>query len=93
MIHESAGFSVRGVHGAQEAPGLGQELTHGRGPHFGERRPSVHAAEVRQVADEVELVSNHAEARVLQHAEAFAQRKKKKLAFLMIVFWFGLGFF
>lgn len=81
MIHESAGFSVRRVHGAQEAPGLRQELTHRRGPHFGERRPSVHAAEVRQVADEVELVSNHAEARVLQHAEAFTQRKKENWPF------------
>lgn len=84
VVHQPAGLSVWGVHGAQEAPGLGQELPHGRGPHFGERRPSVHAAEVRQVADEVELVGDHAEACVLQHAEAFAQRQRERTFFLSI---------
>lgn len=70
VVHESAGLPVRGVHGAQEAPGLRQQLTDGGGPHLGERCASVHAAEVGQVADEVELVCHHTQTRVLQHAEA-----------------------
>lgn len=72
VVHKSAGLSVWGVHGTQEAPGLRQQLAHGRGPHFGEGRASVHAAEVGQVADEVELVGHHAEARGLQHAQTCA---------------------
>lgn len=74
VVHESTRLSIRSVDGTQEAPGLGQQLTHRRGPHFGERRPSVHAAEVRQVADEVELVSYNTKACVLQHAETCGQR-------------------
>lgn len=69
MVHESTGLSIWGVDRTQEAPGLRQQLTHRRGPHFGEGGPSVHAAEVGQVADEVELVCHHTEARGLQHAQ------------------------
>ena len=69
VVHEAAGLSVRGVDGTQEAPGLWQQLAHGGSPHLGEGCPSVHAAEVGQVADEVELVGHDTQARVLQHAQ------------------------
>lgn len=69
VVHEAAGLSVGGVHGAQEAPGLGQQTTYGGGPHLGKGCPSVHAAEVGQVADEVELVGHHTQSRVLEHAQ------------------------
>lgn len=73
VVHEAAGLSVGSVDGTQEAPGLGQQLTHRGGPHLGERRSSVHAAEVGQVADEIELVGHHAQAGVLQHAETWGR--------------------
>lgn len=71
VVHEAAGLSVWGVDGTQEAPGLGQQLTNRRGPHLGERRSSVHAAEVGEVADEVELVGYNTQASVLQHAQTW----------------------
>lgn len=75
MIHQSTGLSVRSVDGTEETPGLRQQLPDRRGSHPGERRSSVHAAEVGQVADEVEFVSDHTEARVLQHAETCEEEK------------------
>lgn len=76
VVHESTRLSVRSVDGTQEAPGLRQQLTHRGGPHFGERCPSVHTAEVRQVADKVELVGYHTKACILQDAETCGQRGK-----------------
>lgn len=65
VVHESTGLSVWSVDRTEEAPGLGQQLTNGRGPHLGKRRSSVHTAEVGQVADEVELIGYDAQACVL----------------------------
>ena len=77
MIHEATGLSVRGVDRTQEAPGLGQQLTNRGGPHLGERCSSVHAAEVGQVADEVEFVGHDTQTGVLQHAETWGQRRER----------------
>lgn len=65
VVHEPTGLPVRGVHGAQEAPGLGQEPTDRRGPHFGKGGTPVHAAEVGQVADKVQLVGHDGQAGAL----------------------------
>lgn len=65
----SAGLSVWRVHRAQEAPGFGQQLADSRGSHLGKRCPSVYAAEVGEVADEIQLVPHHTETAVLQHAQ------------------------
>lgn len=75
MVHESARLAVWSVDRTQEAPGLGQQLTHRGGPHLSERCSSVHAAEVRQVANEVELVSYNAQPGVLQHAQTCGRRE------------------
>lgn len=69
VVHEPTRLSIWGVDRTQEAPGLRQQLSNRRGPHLGKRCSSVHAAEVRQVANEVELVSYNTQTCVLQHAE------------------------
>lgn len=69
VVHEPTGLAIRGVHGAQEAPGLGQQLADSGGSHLGEGGAAVDAAEVGQVADEVQLVPHHAQTTVLQHAQ------------------------
>lgn len=69
VVHEPTGLSIRGVHGAQEAPGLGQQLADSRGSHLRERRPAVDAAEMGQVPDEIQLVPHHTQTTVLQHAQ------------------------
>lgn len=74
VVHQPTGLPVRGVHGAQEAPGLGQQLAHRRGSHLGEGGPSVDAAEVREVADEIQLVPHHTETAVLQHAQPWGTK-------------------
>lgn len=79
VVHESTRLSVWSVDGTQEAPGLRQQLTNRSGPHLGECCSSVHTAEVGQVADEVELVSYHTQACVLQHAKTCGQRRKRCL--------------
>lgn len=75
MVHEAAGLAVRRVDRTQEAPGLRQQLPDRRRPHLGEGGSSVDAAEVRQVADEVQLVGHDAQARVLQHAETWRTKR------------------
>lgn len=74
VVHKSTRLSVRSVDRTQEAPGLGQKLPDRGGPHLGEGGPSVHAAEVRQVADEVQLVCDDRKSGALQHPETCRKR-------------------
>lgn len=53
MVEQATGRAVWGVDGAQEAPGLREELSDGRGLHRGEKLAAVHAAEVGQVPQEI----------------------------------------
>lgn len=65
VVQESAGRAVGGVDGAQESPGLREKLPDGRGLHGREELPSVDAAEVRQVAEEVDTLRHDREPRHL----------------------------
>ena len=49
MVEQAAGGPIGGVHRAQEAPGVGQQLAHGRGAHLGEEGAPVNGPEVRYV--------------------------------------------
>lgn len=62
VVQQPAGRAVRGVHGAQEAPGLRQQLPHRRGLHGSEELSSVDASEVRQVAKKVDALRHDREA-------------------------------
>lgn len=78
VVHQTAGLPVGGVHRAQEAPGLRQQPAHCGGPHLGEVGASVHAAEMREVADEVQLVCHDTKSRVLQEAKTLIKQKSFK---------------
>lgn len=69
MVQQPARCPVWGVHRAEEAPGFGQQPAHGGGPHLGKVSPSVHTAEMGEIANEVQLVRHNTQARVLQEAE------------------------
>lgn len=71
VVHKAARFSVRSVNGAQETPGLRQQLPHRRGPHLSEGGSSVHTAEMRQVTDEVQLICHDTQSGVLQDAQTW----------------------
>ena len=66
MVEQSAGCAVGGVHWAEEAPGLREQLAYGGGAHLAEEGSSVDTAEVGQIAEEVELVCYHREPRLLE---------------------------
>ena len=59
MIEQAARTTIWSVDGADEAPSFGQELANRGGFHFSEVLTTVDAAEMRQVAREVELVSHN----------------------------------
>ena len=54
MVQQPAGRAVGGMDGTEEPPGLREKLPDGRGFHGREELSSVDAAEVRQVAEEVD---------------------------------------
>ena len=66
MVEQSARRSVGGVYRAKETPGLREQLADRGGAHLAEEGSSVNTAEVGQVAEEVELVCNHREPRLLE---------------------------
>ena len=49
MVEQAAGRAVGGVHGAQEPPGLGQQLAHGGGAQLRKVGAAVDGAEVAQI--------------------------------------------
>lgn len=69
MVQQPTRRPVWSVHRAEEAPGFWQQPAHGGGPHLGKGSPSVHTAEMGEVAKEVQLVSHNTQARILQEAE------------------------
>lgn len=69
VVHKAARFSVRSVYRTQETPRLWQQLTHRCGPHLSEAGSSVHAPEMRQVTDEVQLIRYDTQSGVLQQAQ------------------------
>ena len=79
MVHQTTGLPIRGMHGAEEAPGLWQQPAHRGRPHLGKISPSVHTAEVGEVAYEVQLVSHDTESRILQEAKTFIRQKSSNI--------------
>lgn len=61
VVHQAAGLPIWCMHRAQETPGLRQQPAHRSRSHLGKVGPSVHAAEMGQVADKVQLVCHNAE--------------------------------
>ena len=78
MVHQSTGLPVRGVHGTKEAPGLRQQPAHSGGPHFSKISPSVHTAEMGEIAYEVQLVSHDTKSRILQGAKTLIKQTSLK---------------
>lgn len=78
MVQQPTGRPVWGVHRAEEAPGLWKQPAHRGGPHLGKVGPSVHTAEVGEIANEVQLVSHNTQARILQEAETLIKKESLK---------------
>ena len=55
VVEEAAWPTIGRVHGAQEAPVLGEKLAHGRRLHLGEELAAVDGAEVRREPHDVDL--------------------------------------
>ncbi|GIX64659.1 uncharacterized protein BcabD6B2_40940 [Babesia caballi] len=66
---QAAGSSIGGVHGADEAPGLAQQLSHLGGPHLGEDAAAVQRPEVAHEPVVVDALGDHGEARALGELE------------------------
>ena len=65
MVEKTARGAIRRVHGADEAPRLWQQLSHGCCLHLGEVGTTMHATKVGDVAEDVELVGhNHKTSRL-----------------------------
>jgi outer membrane lipoprotein SlyB len=52
VVEQAAGGAVGGVHGAEEAPGLGKQLAHGGGSQLRKVGAAVDGAEVGQVPEQ-----------------------------------------
>ena len=50
VVEQAAGGAIWSMHWAQEAPGLGQQLAHGRGAQLRKVGSPMHRAEVRDEA-------------------------------------------
>lgn len=66
------------MHGTKETPRLGQQPAHCGGPHLGKVSPSVHTAEMGEIADEVQLISHDTKSRILQEAKTLIKQKSFK---------------
>lgn len=78
MVHQTAGLPIGGVHGTKETPRLWQQPAHCGGPHLGKVSPSVHTAEMGEVADEVQLISHNTKSRILQEAKTLTKQVIQK---------------
>lgn len=79
MVHQTTGLPVGGVHGAEETPGLRQQPAYCGGPHLGKICPSVHTAEMGEIAYEVQLVSHNTKSGILQEAKTLIKQMSLKM--------------
>ena len=66
VVEEAARRSVRRVDRAEEPPGFRQELTYSRRTHRCKVGTTMYGSEVRQITEEVELVSHDTQRRCLK---------------------------
>jgi hypothetical protein len=59
MIKETTWVTIRGVHGAQEAPRFGEQLTDGGRFHLSEVLTSMNGSEVGEVSVIVQLICDN----------------------------------
>ena len=65
MVQQTARTTIWCVHRADETPRFWQKLSHGRRFHLGEVLATMNTSEMRQVAGEVQLVSDYGESSCL----------------------------
>ena len=69
VVEQAAGGAVRGVHRAQEAPGLRQQLAHGGRPQLREVGAPVNGSEVGQVPARMDMPDSSSQRRCALHAK------------------------
>ena len=78
VVHQATGLPIWGVHRTKETPGLRQQPAYCGGPHLSKISPSVHTAEMGEIAYEVQLISHNTKSRILQEAKTLIKQKSFK---------------